>query len=249
MSAILPLLDPDAERAELREYLGDGYDERRLRGHLQAMDEELERLGDDQRLYRTSDAYLYDLTVFAMSGTKEPYLRTLTRRIPPPARLLDVGCGIGSDGLRLLQAGYTVAFADFDNPSVRYLRWRLARRGLDAEVYDLDRASPPAGFDLAYSFDVIEHVEDPLAFLEGLERCAEQVLVNLLESEPGETPLHHELPIGPLLDRIRQRGLRQYRVHHGRSHLVLYRREEAQGPVRWAASAAYWRGRALRCVP
>lgn len=245
MSAILPPLDADAEQAELRDYLGDRYDEGRLRGHLQAMDEELERLGDEQRLYRSSDAYLYDLTVFAMSATKEPYLRTLTRLVPPPARLVDFGCGIGSDGLRLLAAGYSVAFADFDNPSVRYLRWRLARRGLDAEIYDLDQGAPPSGFDLAYSFDVIEHVPDPHRFLEDLERCADQVLVNLLEPEPGETALHHELPISSLLARARRRGLRHYRVHHGRSHLVLYRRDEVGGLARLPGTAAYWRGRAL----
>ena len=109
-----------------------------------------------------------------MSETKLPYLRLITRHLPPGTSVLDYGCGIGSDGLILLEAGYRVEFADFDNPSAAYLRWRLDRRGLDAPVHDLDR-EVPGGFDLAYALDVIEHVDDPFAFCAELERRARLV--------------------------------------------------------------------------
>src|SRR5690349_17871204 len=55
------------ERDELAEYLGDAYDERRLRGYATLVDRELEEIGDEQTLYRVSEAYLYDLTAFAMT--------------------------------------------------------------------------------------------------------------------------------------------------------------------------------------
>src|SRR5437868_10963813 len=109
-------MDPQRELAELKEYLGDSYDHTRLERYEQAVDEELASVGDEQALYRTSQMYLYNLTAFAMTGTKEPYLRDLTDLVPPGARILDYGCGIGSDGLRLLDAGYQVGFADFANP-------------------------------------------------------------------------------------------------------------------------------------
>lgn len=214
-------VDPERERAELREYLGADYDERRLERWEEQLEEELADCGDEERFYRTSTGYLYNLTAFAMSQTKLPYLRELTRRVRPGARLLDYGCGIGSDGLALLAAGYRVEFADFDNPSVAYLRWRLRRRGLDAPVHDLDR-SIPGGFDAAYAWDVVEHVPDPFAFLAELERRAALVGVNLLEPEPGETALHHELPIGRLLGHAASRRVVSYRILYGRSHLLLY---------------------------
>src|SRR4051794_1253658 len=157
-----------------------------------------------------------------MTGTKDPYLRALIQHVPPGGSLLDYGCGIGSDGLQLLEAGYRVSFADFDNPSTRYLRWRLAHRGLDAQVHDLD-GDVPAGFDLAYAFDVIEHVDDPHAFLAQLEKRGGVVMANLLETDPGDTHLHRELPIADLLAHARERGLLYHRVHHGRSHLIAYR--------------------------
>lgn len=222
-------LDPDRELAELREYLGPSYDETHLRRWQQAVDDELARVGDEATLYRTSEMYLYNLTAFAMSATKVPYLEELVALVPPGARVLDYGCGIGSDGLLLLEAGYEVGFADFDNPSTRYLRWRLERRALRAEIFDLDREPPPPGWSAAYSFDVIEHVDDPFAFLAELERVAALVVVNFLEPHPDEEPdVHHELPIEALLDHARSHNLRSYAVHHGRSHLVAYETDVTQ---------------------
>ena len=214
--------DPDREERELRAYLGPAFDRARLERYHEQLEEELERVGDEQRLYRTSQAYLYNLTAFAMTGTKDPYLEELARAVSPPARVLDYGCGIGSVGMRLLEAGYRVAFADYANPSTRYLRWRLSHRGLKAPIYDLDEGGIPPGFDLAFAFDVIEHVEDPIAFLEQLEQLARLILVNLLEPLPGDTGLHHDLPMAELLTHAGERGLKRHVVHHGRSHLLLY---------------------------
>ena len=237
------MLDPERERAELEAYLGDAYDQRRLERYGEQLEEEYAQIGDEARLYRESQAYLYNLTAFAMTGTKLPYLEELRRAMPPGSRLLDYGCGIGSDGLMLIEAGFDVAFADFDNPSTRYLRWRLERRGLEAPIYDLDRTQPPPGFDLAYSFDVIEHVDDPFEFLAKLEALADHVLVNFLDPEPGETGLHHELPVKELLAHVARRRLVRYRLLHGRSHLVLYRAQPARGLARARSRVKLLRGR------
>ena len=215
-------IDPERELAELKEYLGDDYDHARLQRYEEAVDEELAQVGDEPTLYRTSQMYLYNLTAFAMSGTKEPYLGDLTDLVPRGSRVLDYGCGIGSDGLLLLEAGYQVGFADFANPSTEYLRWRLQKRGFEAPIYDLDASPPEPGWDAAYSFDVIEHVDDPFGFLAQLERLARLVVVNFLEPVPDEPDVHHELPIAQLLDHAAARRLRRYRIYHGRSHLVLY---------------------------
>jgi 2-polyprenyl-3-methyl-5-hydroxy-6-metoxy-1,4-benzoquinol methylase len=226
---------PDRELAELQAYLGDDYALERLQRHQVNVEADFDRLGAD-RYYRESDAYLYDLTVFAMSRTKEPYLATLAGAVDPPARVLDYGCGIGADGLLLLEAGYRVEFADFASPSTEYLRWRLDHRGLHAPIHDLDSAPPGDGFDLAFAFDVIEHAPDALAFLAELESRARLVLVNFLEED--DNPLHERLDVPALLEHAASHGLRDYRVHHGRSHVVLYE------PGRRASVTASGRARA-----
>ena len=242
-AAPTPTIDPEREQRELRDYLGDAYDHERLVAYEQQLERELELVGDEQRLYRTSEAYLYNLTAFAMTATKRPYLEALVRLAPPPARALDYGCGIGSDGLALLDLGYAVEFADFANPSTRYLAWRLRNRGLSAPIHDLDAAPPPGGFDVAFAFDVIEHAEDPFELLARLEALAELVIVNFLEPAADDSALHHSLPIAALLEHAGARGLRHYRRHHGRSHLVAYA-PRAAGPVdRVRARLALTRGR------
>ena len=225
--------------AELRAYLGDDFDQDLLHGHVAAVDREEAAAPDEATFYRTSRMYLYDLTAFAMTGTKDPYFADLRSFVPKGSSVLDYGCGIGSDGLRLLDDGYAVAFADFANPSTEYLRWRLEHRGVDAPVYDLDRDEIPAGFDAAYSIDVIEHVEDPFAFLAELERRAAVVMVNLLEEDPDDTHLHRPLPIPALLDHAHSLGILRYRRYHGRSHLVIYR--SRPGGIRTRARSALQR--------
>lgn len=244
--------DPAREEAELSAYLGPRFDEKRLWHYERQLEEEFAELGDEARFYRTSFAYLYNLTAFAMTETKLPYLRELIAHVPPGARILDYGCGIGSDGLMLIEAGYRVEFADFDNPSTEYLRWRLKSRGLEAPIHRVD-GHVPGGFDAAFSFDVIEHVEDPFAFLGELESRATLIAVNFLEPVAGEPAFHHDLPVRDLLDRIARMRLVSYRVLHDRSHLALYRPRKgtritgalARGRV--AAERARRRGRtALR---
>jgi SAM-dependent methyltransferase len=238
------VVDPAREEAELVSYLGDAYDRERLVHYARTLEAEAETAPDEAALYRTSEAYLYNLTAFAMTQTKAPYLEMLARAVAPGARLLDYGCGIGSDGLALLEAGFRVAFADFDNPSIRYLRWRLEHRGLQAEIYDLDRDEIPTGFDLAYAFDVIEHVDDPFAFLEQLERRARLVLVNFLEDDDEDTRLHRSLPISALVRHAAHHRLRRYRrFHGGRSHVVLYDSRPAQGAARALSLAQLALGR------
>jgi hypothetical protein len=233
-------LYPDREEAELREYLGDTFELAHLRRYQEHLDAEFAACGDERAFYRTSNAYLYNLTAFAMTGTKVPYLEALVRRVRPPARILDYGCGIGSDGLLLLDAGYRVEFAEFDNPSARYLRWRLGRRGLDAPIHNLD-GDVPGGFDAAYAFDVIEHVGDPFALLAAIEDRACLVEVNLLEEAAADQRLHHGLPVDALLRHVARRRLRYYRVMHGCSHVVLYDTRPARGlerVVSWALLTA-----------
>ena len=228
---------------ELMDYLGDRYDPLRLIHCGAEVDREAELFDDEVEFYRSSEMYLYDLTAFELSLTKEPYLKAFRSYVPAGAEVLDYGCGIGSDGIALARAGYRPAFADFDNPSTAYLKWRLQRRGIEAPVYDIDRDEIPQ-FDAVISFDVIEHVDDPFAYLDRLEALGRVVAVNFLEDDPNDTHLHRSLPIRALVDHAARGKLLHYRrYHNGRSHLVVYVGRRGVGPARLRSSLEHAVGR------
>ena len=179
--------------------------------------------GTKRCFYRTSEAYLYDLTAFAMSATKEPYLRALTAAVAPPGpdprlrlrnrqRWLAPARGRLPRGVRRLrQPEHAVPALEAPPQGVGRDRARPrsragARRLRSCLCLRRDRARRP----------------NPVAFLGELEARARLVLVNLLEPAADETTLHHPLPLPVLLDHAATHGLRRYGRYHARSHLVLY---------------------------
>jgi SAM-dependent methyltransferase len=61
----------------------------------------------------------------------------VTRRVAPPARVLDVGCGTGIDAQYFAQRGYHVTAIDASREMVNQTRQRLARENLNVRVENL----------------------------------------------------------------------------------------------------------------
>jgi SAM-dependent methyltransferase len=84
-------------------------------------------------------------------------LSWLTTRVPAGAALLDLGCGPGTDAVRLARQGYRVTAIDWSPVMAGEARARVAAGRLDGQVdvqtlgiHQLDRLAP-AAFDAAYS--------------------------------------------------------------------------------------------------
>ncbi|MCX8107469.1 MAG: methyltransferase domain-containing protein [Verrucomicrobiae bacterium] len=85
----------------------------------------------------------------------------------PGGRVLDVGCGVGQVVRTLKEEGYDACGVDVSEPCIR--RARLA--GLNCSIYDGRRLPyPDTYFDSVGAFNVLEHVEEPEAFLVELVR-------------------------------------------------------------------------------
>jgi len=103
-------------------------------------------------------------------------LAALVRRYlgPPPLRLIDVGCGLGSYGRGLLADGYDWLGVEIDPADCA----ELARLGLPHRQVD-GRTLPfaDASFDAALCLEVLEHVDEPRAFLREVRRVAPRQLI------------------------------------------------------------------------
>lgn len=86
-------------------------------------------------------------------------------------RVLDIACGPGY-GARLLKlaGAREVAGIDRDARTIEFARRRYGAPGVEFRCADgAEAAAGEPPFDLIVSFETLEHVEDPEAFLEGLK--------------------------------------------------------------------------------
>ncbi len=100
---------------------------------------------------------------------------------PPPCRVIDVGCGLGSYGRGLLADGYDWLGAEIDAADCAELtRLGLPHRHVDGRSLPFADAS----FDAALCLEVLEHLEDPAAVLREIHRVApRQLLVSVPNCE------------------------------------------------------------------
>lgn len=79
----------------------------------------------------------------------------VTRRVPPPAHLLDIGCGTGTDAVYFSQRGYTVTAIDASREMVNQTRQRMTRNSVQLRMENMGAENLSAlgneKFDAIYS--------------------------------------------------------------------------------------------------
>ena len=130
-------------------------------------------------LDRTTTAIQRHGNIFAVGPSQAEgsgELAHLLRRYlgPPPKRLLDVGCGLGSYGRGLLADGYDWMGAEVNAADCAELaRLSLPHRHVDGRVLPF----PDATFDAALCLEVLEHIDEPRPFLSEIRRVAPRQLI------------------------------------------------------------------------
>lgn len=87
-------------------------------------------------------------------------------------RVLEIGCGIGTDTVNFARAGARVTAVELSSESLKIARQRAEVFGVtdrvefaQANAEELTKAIQPAPYDLVYSFGVIHHTPNPLRVL------------------------------------------------------------------------------------
>jgi 2-polyprenyl-3-methyl-5-hydroxy-6-metoxy-1,4-benzoquinol methylase len=91
-------------------------------------------------------------------------------------RVLEIGCGIGTDTMNFARAGAEVTAVDLSEKSIEIARQRASVYGLfnirfcHGNAEELSSFVPAGGYDLIYSFGVIHHTPHPERVIEHLRR-------------------------------------------------------------------------------
>ncbi len=95
-------------------------------------------------------------------------------------RVLEIGCGLGTDTISFARAGAHITAVDLSGRSIELARQRAQVFGLqdriqfvEANAERLSEFVPPAQYDLVYSFGVIHHTPHP-------ERVLEQIRTHFM---------------------------------------------------------------------
>lgn len=91
-------------------------------------------------------------------------------------KVLEIGCGIGTDSVNFARHGADLTVIDVSNESLALCRRRFEQYGLTARFYQgnaeqLDEIVPIEQYDLVYSFGVIHHTPNPARVIEKITRC------------------------------------------------------------------------------
>jgi SAM-dependent methyltransferase len=115
--------------------------------------------------YRKNEAYAEFL-----AGWDEAFYAKYTDNLKPAqpgARVLDVGCGVGQVVARLNEAGFEAYGVDVSEPNIQRARHFCER----CQTYDGRRLPfPDQQFAAVGALNVLEHVDEPEAFLRELVR-------------------------------------------------------------------------------
>ena len=92
-------------------------------------------------------------------------------------RVLEIGCGIGTDTMNFARNAASVTAVDLSERSLEMARKRAEVYGLTSRIRffhgsaeQLDQIMPPETFDLIYSFGVIHHTPHPDRVLEQIRK-------------------------------------------------------------------------------
>ncbi|RMD63063.1 MAG: class I SAM-dependent methyltransferase [Planctomycetota bacterium] len=103
--------------------------------------------------------------------------RYILDRVEPGQRVLDVGSGASAYLLWMAEKGCVVTGCDIRPDRVELARSLMQHPNLRFELRDAV-ADPPRGqYDWLICSHVIEHIDDPVAFLKGLSPCAPRLIV------------------------------------------------------------------------
>lgn len=150
----------------------------------------------DHWYYLSSRMYLFANAVHLHS--EEAKLRSVLDAAPRTGRVLEFGGGTGNLSLALAAAGLQASYLELSALQKDFVRFRIARHGLEDSITVLDWWEPleSSAFDVVVGLDVFEHLPDLEATLEDqiLPSVAAGGLV--IEASPfGQTvdnPMHHE---------------------------------------------------------
>lgn len=154
----------------------------------------------DRYWWRTPTRYSIDPDEHPTSLLTQLMLRYALNR--PPARALDLGCGEGSDAIRLAKLGWAVDAVDISEVAAEKTEQFAQEESVIVRVHCLDATlySDPDPYDLVVCNGLLHYVEDKATVLKRIQAMTAPLGLNVLSLWSDFTPVppsHQVIPSFP----------------------------------------------------
>lgn len=159
-------------------------------------------------------------------------------------RILDIACGVGYGSRMLRDAGASeVVAVDLSPEAISYAQKRYGAPGIEFICANAEEFNLPGTFDVIVTMETVEHLQEPLAFLQKLRRTLRESGRLIVSVPLGETshfdPYHlHDFDEEALTTLLQTAGFAtdfQYRDYETcfmpRSELLAMSRDRNVDPV------------------
>jgi|1186.fasta_scaffold00167_2 SAM-dependent methyltransferase len=178
----------------------------RVRRLLRRLDKRVDESGIDWLIYNPYK--MYEFHCFARKDAS-PVMDTLAQAFPDARCYADVGAGSGAFAAEAARRGRRVVACERS----RWGRLMARQQGVDCRSFELTDEPPadlPGPFDLAYCFEVAEHVPEQLAdrlvgFLAGL---SDTIVFTAAPPGQGGTGHVNEQPMSYWIEKFARHGIR-----------------------------------------
>lgn len=200
--------------AELREYLGDSFEEYYDSSWALAHEwnsQSRSSRDEIENFYKETSGYLYNSLIFFESGDREELAQDMNIILESQniETVLDYGSGVGNDTLPFLAKGLTVYFADFDSPVSDFLKFRISKRGYEAKARFIDvQAKVRPNVDLIWTIDTLEHMVNPYQVLDYITNQT-KVFAYFIDDDTsagGRHPFHIEFDYDTFNAKLVEKG-------------------------------------------
>ncbi len=200
---------------------------------------------DVESFYSTTDAYILDLMVESERDVRRQWRQAVVDTLETwwggaaGATVLDYGGGVGTDTLWFARNCRSAFYYDLPGHTSDFATERFNRRGANVtRVVNTNDYS--AHFDALVSFEVLEHLLDPIAHLDTMVRLTKSggmlFLTESFDLVTEDYPSHipaNRIYAGQLDDLMRARGCHPVTLLEGRIHAYI------KGPSVTAAVPVY----------
>lgn len=130
--------------------------------------------------YRTSDLYIFDLTLYQAMLIPDVNYMIEEIDLHGIKKVLDFGGGIGEYSIRTLQeTKANVTYLELKgSKTAEYAQWRFKKHHVKPTVVSEDYPWQDEDWDCVFIMDVLEHLENPESVIENLQKRAKYLFVN-----------------------------------------------------------------------